>query len=129
MVVTIADLRRQGEAHRPTQRGDQQADETTPMTEKTRPEVFDDNLPPFTEAEVQKALETNRMALSFDTLPVPMDSGEIVILAVKFAIGDGTTTTVLLDRFAAILLAGAVSHLQANGWKVTETTPSGTKPN
>ena len=96
---------------------------------KTRAELFADGVPSLTEADVQRALETDRFLVSFDTLPVPTSDGEIPLLAVKFALGDGTTTTVLLDRYAAGLLASVVNHLQAGSWKVTETIPSGTKPN
>ena len=99
------------------------------MTEKTRAEVFEERRPTFTEADVQKALEQNRLVASFDTLPVPLDSGDIQFLAVKFALPDGTNTTLLLDQFAANLLHGLVAHLQQTGWKMTQTLPPGTKPN
>lgn len=99
------------------------------MAEKTRAEFFEENRPTLAEADIQKALTADKVVVSFDALPVPLDSGDIGLLCVKFALPDGTSSTLLLDQFAADLLHGVIAHLQQTRWQTTQTLPPGTKPN
>ena len=83
-----------------------------------RANIFDQNLPQITEADAQKAALSDKVVVSFDTLPYSEDGKNIAFLAVKFSFPDKGTETVLFDRFACMMLCGAASAVETGNWLI-----------
>jgi hypothetical protein len=93
--------------------------------QKTRGELFDERRPNLTEAEIIEAAKAAKVIDSFNCLPVMTAPISIGALAVKFLLGDGTTTVMILDPHACATLRMTIEALDASGCRATITTPSG----
>lgn len=81
-----------------------------------RGKAFDAYKPTLNDAEIQLAIETDRMALSLAGEPVLHPSGIIKFLAIKIALADGSSPTVLLDRLAAAAIKKLIAETDSLNW-------------
>ncbi len=86
------------------------------MAKTPRGKAFDEFEPDLDNDEVKQALDSERAVLSLKGKPVLHESGVIQFLAVKFALADGTFSTVLLDRLAASALTSLVDAANTVNW-------------
>jgi hypothetical protein len=91
---------------------------------KERSDLFDENRPEVSDAEIVKAAKGDRAVLSFGAFPVTKDS-TIIGLALKFLFDKKKTEVVLIDRYAANVLRLLLEELERADWKATQTTPPG----
>ncbi len=91
---------------------------------KERNELFDENRPEVSEAEIAKAAKGDRAVISFGSFSVMKDSS-IIGLAIKFLFDKKKTEVVLIDRYAANVFRMLVEELERADWKATQTTPPG----
>lgn len=90
------------------------------MTEgKSRSQVFQEQRPRLTEAEMLEAAKQTRLAASFMALPVCVSDGTIPAVAVKWKLGNGNAETILIDRYVATVLRMLIDHLDKNDWTGT----------
>jgi hypothetical protein len=74
--------------------------------------------PEVTVEDVERAKHEGKNVMSFKTKPVLSSTGENVeSVAVKFALSDGTTTTVLMDRFVGEALWSLLTNVKRIDWK------------
>ncbi|MBV9565838.1 MAG: hypothetical protein JOY90_36100 [Bradyrhizobium sp.] len=95
---------------------------------KPRAEVFREQKPKLTEAEMIAAAQKLRIAASFDSAPVCMSDGTISCVGIKWKLGDGTTESILIDRYCATILRGLFAYLEENNWTGTALIPPDAKP-
>jgi hypothetical protein len=92
-----------------------------------RGKLFDEKEPELSDEEVSKAYEAGKIAASFKGKPVATSPEDIGFLAVKFALHDGSFSTVLLDYFSARVLRTLIDSADRIGWKTTAVTPAETQ--
>lgn len=98
--------------------------------DKNRADLFDAQRPSLSEDEIAEAMLLNHRVISVEMLPVMSTPTEIGALAVKFALGDGTSTVLLLDAHVCEAVAGIVNDLSAVRWQMHDSVViAGTKPN
>jgi hypothetical protein len=93
------------------------------MTERGR--EFGEHKPTLSDEEIGAAHTSGRSVLSLKGRPCAVSETDIGILAVKFALADGSFETVLLDRLAAGVLHRLIDVANKTGWK-TEAAALGT---
>jgi hypothetical protein len=88
------------------------------MAETPRGKAFFEFEPIVSDDDIKRALDNEVAVLSLRGKPVPdpKGSGIIQFLAVKFALSDGTSTTVLMDRMAASVLRKLVEAADSINW-------------
>jgi hypothetical protein len=79
-------------------------------------ELFEQNAPPFDFSEMEEAVRQERLIQSFMARPVIASGGKIIAVAIKWKLANGTTETVLLAPYAALVLGTMLSHLEENKW-------------
>jgi len=67
-------------------------------------ETFRKHRPQITEAEAVEAAKADRIVQSFNTHPISLPDGTIPAVAIKWKFSDGTTETVLIGPYAALIL-------------------------
>ena len=87
------------------------------MTQRPRKQAFDETKPTIADAEIQKALNSGHVAISFAAEPVMLSQDEIGFIAVKFAVLGGDTSVVMLDQFAARVLHKLIEMANKADWK------------
>jgi hypothetical protein len=78
-------------------------------------ELFEQNAPPFDFFEMEEAVRQERLVQSFMARPV-IAGGKVIAVAIKWKLANGTTETVLLAPYAALVLRTMLSHLEENKW-------------
>ncbi len=91
--------------------------------EKTRQQVYRENRPVISDDDARTAAKAGRIITSFNALPVFVEGGKIVAIAVKWKLGDGATETVLIDRYPATILQLLFDRLKENDWSGTVLIP------
>jgi hypothetical protein len=95
------------------------------MVKSERGKAFEANEPNLSEDEIRSAYESGKIAVSFKGKPVLASTEDIGFLAVKFALADGTATTILLDRMSAEPLAHLIETVKSTQWKTGSMKPKG----
>jgi hypothetical protein len=93
------------------------------MTERGR--EFGEHKPVLSDAEISEAHSAGRSVLSFKARNCATSEEAIGIVAIKFALANGSCETVLVDQLVARLLHAHFEMANKTGWK-TETTALGT---
>src|SRR4051812_47897050 len=91
-----------------------------------RGKAFIEHEPKLSNSEIQRALDTDRMALSLAGKPVLHPSGVIQFLAIKIALADGTSPIVLLDRMAAAAMKTVIESADSINWDGNALVPGPT---
>jgi len=86
------------------------------MSKPTRKQAFEEAQPQIANAEIQKALDSGHVAISFKAEPVMLSKDEIGFIALKFAVLGGDTSVVMLDRFAARILHRLIETANQADW-------------
>jgi hypothetical protein len=81
--------------------------------------AFQIHEPKLTEEETLDAFVRSEVALSLKALPCISPTGIVEYVAVKFALQNGDTPTVLLDRFAAGAFLAVIDSMNQVGWDGT----------
>ena len=97
--------------------------------DESRADVFDEQRPNISEADIETAARATRIVASWGVFPVVDADSNIVSLAIKFALLNGTSETVLLDRYGALVLRQLLETLDKAQWKGAQISPPGSKPN
>ena len=95
------------------------------MAKTQRGTEFGKHKPSLSDEEIGIAHNAGRSVLSFKGRPCAISEDKIGVLAVKFALADGSFETVLLDQLAARLLHAEIDMANKTGWK-TEAAALGT---
>lgn len=83
-----------------------------------RGKAFDDYEPTLSENEIDEAHDAAKIVVSFKAKPrLSADGDFIAYLAVKLALYDGSSATVLLDRVSAEGLSHAVQTMKSIDWR------------
>jgi hypothetical protein len=93
------------------------------MSKTERGKLFDKLEPEMTPKEIENAKDSNKVVVSFRSMPFLFTVNDIGFLAVKFAFVDGSFETVFLDQFSARLLHGAIQNLNELDWKTEKLRP------
>ncbi len=93
------------------------------MYEK-RQELFEQNVPKFTEAEFKVALEQKRYALSFNKFEAFTVTTAGGFLGIKFALANNKSEIIVIDRFLSEILRGLLNDLNSQGWMPNPETPT-----
>jgi hypothetical protein len=96
--------------------------------EETRSEVFREHRPEISDADMIEAAQAGRFVLSLNTAPVCMTDGTISAVGIKWKLQDGTTQTIIVDRYPATILRGLFDHLDQNNWTGTALIPPDARP-
>lgn len=91
--------------------------------DKSMPELFREKRPEITEKDVRKAALATRVVTSWNSKPIFLEDGKIATLAIKWALGDGSTETILLARYPATVLLLLLEEMKKNDWTGTVTLP------
>src|ERR1700730_8513470 len=92
--------------------------------DKTMPEIFREKRPKISDDDIKDAANKTRIALSFNAEPVLLEDATIATMSIKWALGDGTTETILLARYPATVLLLMLERLKENDWTGTILIPS-----
>jgi hypothetical protein len=92
-----------------------------------RGKAFVEQEPELSEHEIERAKEERKIAISLRGKPVLLSVKEIGFIAVKFALADGTSQTVLLDRLSAAALRKLIQSVEGIDWKTDAVRPRGPK--
>jgi hypothetical protein len=82
-----------------------------------RGKAFEENEPELTAIEIDAARNAGKYVVSFKGMPVLSSVEVIGFLAVKFALSDGSFTTIVLDRLAAEGLWTLIDGPKKLGWR------------
>jgi hypothetical protein len=98
------------------------------MTNTARRKAFEDNEPTLTGEEIVAAAENEQIVASLTVRPVlgMGQTDDIDYLSVKFALRDGSTSTLLLDQFSSEILHHAIQLVKNANWKADIMKSSGT---
>jgi hypothetical protein len=91
-------------------------------------ETFAKNVPTITQDDAVDAAKKKRVVQSFHAHPISTERGGIDALTIKWKLGDGTTETMLIGRYAALVLRMMLSHLEDNNWTELAIIPPDAKP-
>jgi hypothetical protein len=95
---------------------------------KTRPQIFRENRPTISDDDAVAAAKADRTIVSFNAQPVFITGMAIVAIAIKFKLGNGSTETLLIDRYPATILKMLFDRLQENDWTGTILVPDDATP-
>jgi hypothetical protein len=95
------------------------------MPKTERGKEFDERSPALTDDEIGAAHRLGRSVLSFKARNCGISETEIGMIAIKFALADGSFETVIVDQLVARLLHAHFDMANRTGWK-TETAALGT---
>jgi hypothetical protein len=84
--------------------------------EKTRPQVFREHRPEIVPNDAEEAARADRVVASFNANPVFDQDKKIIAIAIKWALGNGKTETILIDRYPSTILRMMFDHLEQNNW-------------
>jgi hypothetical protein len=84
---------------------------------KSRPELFQEERPDISDQDAVEATKKDRVVVSFGAHPVLVQEGKIAAMAIKWKLRDGSTETVLIDRYSADILLLLFARLEENDWK------------
>jgi hypothetical protein len=79
-------------------------------------DIFDQHHPEITEQETIRAGQDGRIIQSFNAHPISNTDGTIPAIAIKFKLTNGTTETVLIGHYAALIIRMMISQLEASHW-------------
>jgi hypothetical protein len=79
-------------------------------------DIFDEYYPELTEQEAIQAGQDGRIIQSFNAHPISNSNGTIPALAIKLKLTNGATETVLIGRYAALIIRMMISELEENHW-------------
>jgi|SRR5712672_857534 len=94
----------------------------------TEADTFTRNCPDISEGDAVQAAKDGRIIQSFNAHPVSERDGTYQALAVKLKFSNGTTETVLIGRYSALVLGMLFSQLEANKWTELVTLQPGATP-
>jgi hypothetical protein len=87
------------------------------MVKTERGKEFGDRMPLLSDEEIGIAHNSGKSVLSLKSRACAVSETAIGMLAVKFALADGSFVTVLLDRLAAGALHRQIDVANKTGWK------------
>src|SRR5271169_422669 len=79
-------------------------------------DIFDQCQPEITEQEAIQAGQGGRIIQSFNAHPISNTDGTVPALAIKLKLTNGGTETVLIGRYAALIIRMMISELEASHW-------------
>jgi hypothetical protein len=79
-------------------------------------DIFDQYCPEITEEEAIRAGQDGRIIQSFNAHPISNTDGTIPAVAIKLKLANGATGTVLVGRYAALIIRMMISELEASHW-------------
>jgi hypothetical protein len=95
---------------------------------KTRSEIFREQRPDLSDAEMLAAAQDNRIAASFMAQPVCLSDGTVGAIAIKWKLSNGSTETIIVDRYPATILRMLLERLDENNWTGTVLLPPDATP-
>jgi|SRR5580692_1417744 hypothetical protein len=96
-----------------------------PIPKTERGDEFGERRPALTDDEIGTAHRLGRSVLSFKARNCAASETEIGMIAIKFALADGSFETVIVDQLVARLLHVHFDMANKTGWK-TEAAALGT---
>jgi hypothetical protein len=94
----------------------------------TEHDLFTTELPDIAEADAIGAATHKRIIQSFNTHPISKPDGSYQALAIKWKLADGSTETMLIGQYAALVLRMMFSQLEQNKWTELVTLPPDATP-
>ncbi len=94
----------------------------------TPADTFTSNVPAIEQEDALNAAKAGQLVQSFNAHPILNGKGKIDALAVKWKLANGSTETMLIGSYAALVLRMMISHLEANKWTELATIPPDAKP-
>jgi hypothetical protein len=79
-------------------------------------DIFDEYYPELTKQEAIQAGQDGRIIQSFNAHPISNADSTIPALAIKLKLANGTTETVLIGHYAALIVRMMISELEASHW-------------
>jgi hypothetical protein len=79
-------------------------------------DIFTRERPEIAETDAINAATRQRIIQSFNAHPISNADGSYDALAIKWKLADGTTETVLIGQYAALVLRMMFSQLETNNW-------------
>jgi len=79
-------------------------------------DTFTRERPDIRETDAIDAAKRGRIIQSFNAHPISKPEGGYDALAIKWKLSDGTTETMLIGQYAALVLRMMFSQLETNKW-------------
>jgi hypothetical protein len=91
-------------------------------------DIFEQNYPTITEDDAIEAAKSERIVQSFNSHPINTPTGDIPALAIKFKFSNGSTETILIGHYAALVMRMMFSQLEKNSWTELASLLPGATP-
>lgn len=91
-------------------------------------ETFQKEVPEISLEDAAYCAKIGRLVQSFNAHPIVTDKGKIKALAVKWKLANGSTESLVIAPYAALVLRMMLSHLEDNKWTELAIIPPDAKP-